>query len=990
MSVGRASVLLAIAGTALSLLAGAPAASAAAAFKPAADAYVRADNPKKAYGTAKTLRVDASPRVATYLRFSPSGLSGVVVRATLRLNAKGKLGAGIDVHPVADTGWSESKVTWANAPSMGATSATSGAVTASGPVDIDVTKLVTGNGPLSLGLTTTDSHALDISSRETGANAPQLIITVDTTAPARPAGLRATAGDGTVQLAWTANTDGDLAGYRVYRRIAGGKWSAVGADIHGAPAFVDDSVSNATTYEYRVTAFDTSNNESSPSASATATPRDMTPPAVPAGFDATAGDGKVDLRWSANSESDFASYRIYRRVSGGTWPTTPLATPTAATSLTDDTVVNGTPYEYRITSVDSNGNESAPSATVTATPVDRTPPAAPTGVQAAAGDGSVALQWSDNTEADLAGYRVYRHVVGADWPTTPLASPTTASWNDDTAVNGTTYEYRVTALDTNGNESAASPAVTATPVDRTPPGVPTGLSASAGDGSVDLSWSADTDGDLAGYRVYRRIAGGTWAAAAIATPTVNALHDVAVTNGTTYEYRVTAVDTNGNESSASVTASATPRDLTPPAVPVGVRAGAGDAAVTLVWTAGKDADLAGYRVYRRMHGGDWPPTAVATPTTAGFVDVGVSNGTAYDYRITAVDTNGNESAASAVVTATPTTPPPRTGPFQRGIWLNATEIAALPTTGPAWVALKAAADAALGKADVSDQDSSHDVRTLAAALVYARTQDPAYLLKADAGIAAAIGTEAGGRTLALGRNLMAYVIAADVIDLQRYDADLDARLRAWLTAVRSEVLDGKTLITTDELRPNNWGTLAGASRIAADIYLGDAADVARAAAVFQGWLGDRSVYAGFVYGDTGWQADPAQPVGINHTGSTIQGYDVDGALPEELRRGCPFQVPPCATGYPWEALQGAVAQAYMLSRLGYDAWSWSDRALLRAAQFLARLDQQYGGWWANGDDKWVPWVLNRGYGTTLPTAPVALAGKGMGWTDWMFGSPSSS
>jgi hypothetical protein len=57
---------------------------------------------------------------------------------------------------------------------------------------------------------------------------------------------------------------------------------------------------------------------------------------------------------------------------------------------------------------------------------------------------------------------------------------------------------------------------------------------------------------------------------------------------------------------------------------------------------------------------------------------------------------------------------------------------------------------------------------------------------------------------------------------------------------------------------------------------------------------------------------------------------------------------------------------------------------------LARLDQQYGGWWANGDDKWVPWVLNRGYGTTLPTAPVALAGKGMGWTDWMFGSPSSS
>jgi hypothetical protein len=156
--------------------------------------------------------------------------------------------------------------------------------------------------------------------------------------------------------------------------------------------------------------------------------------------------------------------------------------------------------------------------------------------------------------------------------------------------------------------------------------------------------------------------------------------------------------------------------------------------------------------------------------------------------------------------------------------------------------------------------------------------------------------------------------------------------------------------------------------------------------VFRGWLGDRSAYAGFSYGDLGWQADQAAPVGINPAGSTIQGFDVGGALPEEMRRGCTFQLPPCHTGYVWEALQGAVAQAHMLSLKGFDAWNWSDRAVGRAAEFIWRLDQQYGGWWAASDDRWVPWVINRAYGATFPTTPVTSPGKLMGWTDWMSGS----
>ena len=66
----------------------------------------------------------------------------------------------------------------------------------------------------------------------------------------------------------------------------------------------------------------------------------------------------------------------------------------------------------------------------------------------------------------------------------------------------------------------------------------------------------------------------------------------------------------------------------------------------------------------------------------------------------------------------------------RGIWLSQAQVSGLPTAGSGWLAVKSAADALLGAANVADQNSTHDVSTLAVALVYARTGDVAYRKKA--------------------------------------------------------------------------------------------------------------------------------------------------------------------------------------------------------------------------------------------------------------------
>jgi endonuclease I len=95
---------------------------------------------------------------------------------------------------------------------------------------------------------------------------------------------------------------------------------------------------------------------------------------------------------------------------------------------------------------------------------DIIPPAAPTGLAAVAGNGRVDLDWNDNAEADLAGYDVFR-ATASGGPFTKLNAVLVGAslYADTTVVNGTTYYYRVTAVDMSSNASAPSATVSATP-----------------------------------------------------------------------------------------------------------------------------------------------------------------------------------------------------------------------------------------------------------------------------------------------------------------------------------------------------------------------------------------------------------------------------------------------------------------------------------------------------------------------------------------------
>lgn len=371
------------------------------------------------------------------------------------------------------------------------------------------------------------------------------------------------------------------------------------------------------------------------------------------------------------------------------------------------------------------------------------------------------------------------------------------------------------------------------------------------------------------------------------------------------------------------------------------------------------------------------------------------------------------SPVPTTVVPTGTNPPPSTS--RTGIWISPQEIAALPVGGPGspYDYVKQSADAGWTRPNIGDQDESTNTQVYAAALMYVKTGNIVYRQKVMTALVQVVGSECmnsqyfissdkesykpcppqtGARSLAIGRKLAAYVIAAELIDLKSYNPTFDTNtFRPWLKYVINRVNEqNSSIISCHNDRPNNWGTHCGATRAAVDVYLGDTADLARTAAVFKGWVGDRTAYSAFDYKDLSWQADPDNPVGINPVGAKApNGYSIDGALPDDMRRGCSMTFPPCYTNYSWGALEGASLQAEILSRAGFPAWEWQSKAMKRSVQFLYDLQRNYpadgGTWWAEGDDTWIVWLVNKSSGATFPTEQIKRvdnAGKNMGYTDW--------
>ena len=172
---------------------------------------------------------------------------------------------------------------------------------------------------------------------------------------------------------------------------------------------------------------------------------------------------------------------------------------------------------------------------------------------------------------------------------------------------------------------------------------PTNVKATAGDKQVKLTWTA-----VSGATKYRiqRLNDSKWGT--IATVTTNSYTNTGLTNGTKYSYRVLASADGSTWSSASAVVSATPAAAVKVSTPTNVKATAGDKQIKLTWTAVSGATK--YRI-QRLNNSTWG--TIATVSTNGYTNTGLTNGTKYSYRVLASADGSTWSSASTVVSATP-------------------------------------------------------------------------------------------------------------------------------------------------------------------------------------------------------------------------------------------------------------------------------------------------------------------------------------------------
>ena len=193
------------------------------------------------------------------------------------------------------------------------------------------------------------------------------------------------------------------------------------------------------------------------------------------------------------------------------------------------------------------------------------------------------------------------------------------------------------------------------------PGMPGTLTATAGDASVMLSWTAPTTGGaVTGYEYEQTVNGvsGGWMSTGMGTNTM--LELTGLMNGTTYAYRVRAVNTAGGGAVSNIATAMPVAAVVVPGMPGTLTAVAGSGHVTLSWTAPTSGGaVAGYE-YEQTAGGvtaGWMPTGMGTTTT--LTVTGLTNGITYTFRVRAVNTAGG-GVASNIVTAMPAAGPART------------------------------------------------------------------------------------------------------------------------------------------------------------------------------------------------------------------------------------------------------------------------------------------------------------------------------------------
>ncbi len=276
---------------------------------------------------------------------------------------------------------------------------------------------------------------------------------------------------------------------------------------------------------------------------------------------------------------------------------------------------NYTPYSYRIRGINAFAEWSDYSDTLTAMGRDLTPPVAVSQQNPQfIGGRRMRLQWKKQVkEADLKGYYISRakNINGPYYTLTDqLIGPSATDFTDTAAFEHGQNFYVIVAVDTANNLGPSLPAMGLVP-DVTPPASPLGLHGYIErNGLVHLSWKANEEEDIKGYKVYFANSAGQAFTQITLTPCSDTTFTDSITLKTLTKkiwYKIAAVDQNNNHSAFSAALLLKKPDLVPPVPPLAKKVFVDSAGVLISFIQSSSEDVVKYIVYRKKDKEQWMP-----------------------------------------------------------------------------------------------------------------------------------------------------------------------------------------------------------------------------------------------------------------------------------------------------------------------------------------------------------------------------------------------
>ena len=290
--------------------------------------------------------------------------------------------------------------------------------------------------------------------------------------------------------------------------------------------------------------------------------------------------------------------------------------------------------------------------------------------------GDLKISITKPTATDLAGFNIWRNtsndstiaILIKSLSVTHSQCPAILEYIDDTLTNNQTYYYWISAFDTQGNECVKSPTTPTNlqSLDAVSPSPPSNLIAKGGWGRIDLSWTAPTDKNIAKYKILINDVGSLDANFVGITPVYSnttAYTDFDRNNTNTRYYRISAIDSNNNESTyiaTSGSASLAGDNISPNPPTSGSITSDNDGGITITFTGSSSLDALNYRIIRYTCTSDTKTYTTNVEiaiikhlgtNTHKYIDRNLDKNKYYWYQVYTIDNSGRVSDTALEITS---------------------------------------------------------------------------------------------------------------------------------------------------------------------------------------------------------------------------------------------------------------------------------------------------------------------------------------------------